>query len=74
MPKNYLQSFKDRFVRMVTDRLYEEDGPSQCVVMREGVPRLGVATETLRRLCMKAQVDAGIRPGVTTVEIQELPL
>lgn len=72
MPKNYPQSFKDRAVRMVTDRLEEEDAPSQYVVMREVAPRLGVATETLRRWCVKAQVDSGVRPGVTTQESVEL--
>lgn len=72
MPKSYPQSFKDRAVRMVTDRLEEENAPSQYVVIREVAPKLGVAAESLRRWCVKSEVDAGKRPGVTTSESLEL--
>lgn len=72
MSRNYPQSFRDRAVRMVTDRLEEEDAPSQSAAVKEIAPRLGVANETLRRWCVKAQVDAGKRPGVTTSESLEL--
>lgn len=72
MSKSYPQSFRDRAVRMVTDRLEEENAPSQYVVMNEVAPKLGVATETLRRWCVKGEVAAGKRAGVATGESQEL--
>jgi transposase len=33
---------------------------------------LGVSRETLRRWVVQAQVDGGIRPGVTTAEAEEI--
>ena len=49
MPKLYSQSFKDRAVRMVFDRLQDDDAPSRYVLIRETAPKLGVAVESLRR-------------------------
>jgi transposase-like protein len=34
--------------------------------------QLGVSRETLRRWVVQAQVDDGIRPGVTTAEAEEI--
>src|SRR5690625_1264796 len=72
MPKSYPKSFKDRAVRMVADRLEEEDAPSQYAVMGEIAPKLGIATETLRRWFTKAEVDAGKRPGISSDEHAEI--
>lgn len=35
--------------------------------------RLGISRETLRNWCRQAQVDAGLEPGVTTQEREEIP-
>src|SRR5690625_7196794 len=72
MPKSYPKSFKDRAVRMVADRLEDEDAPSQYSVFSEIAPKLGVATETLRRWFIRAEVDAGNRPGVSSDEHAEI--
>ena len=72
MGKRYPQSFKDRAVRMVTDRLEDEGAPSQSAAIREVAPRLGIANETLRRWANQEQVDTGQRPGVTTEESVEI--
>src|SRR5690625_7197317 len=75
MPKRYPKSFKDRAVRMVADRLEDEDAPSQYAVMSEIAPKLGIATETLRRWVIRAEEDAGNRPGVSRdghAEIRQL--
>ena len=67
MPRMYPQSFKDRAVRMVLDRLEDdEDGLSRFQVIKLMAPKLNVSAESLRRWVEQAQVDAGVRPGVTT--------
>jgi len=75
MPKLYSQSFKDRAVRMVFDRLQDDDAPSRYVVIRETAPKLGVAVESLRRWVEQADGDTGKKSGVTTdaqVQIRKL--
>src|SRR5699024_4162170 len=75
MPKLYSQSFKDRAVRMVFDRLQDDDAPSRYVVIRETAPKLGVAVESLRRWVEQADGDTGKKSGVTPdaqVQIRKL--
>lgn len=66
MPRKYPQSFKGRAVRMVVDRLEDDDAPSRYVVIREIAPKLGIAPETLRRWVNQTEADAGAKPGVPT--------
>jgi len=49
MPRQYPRAFRNRAVRMVFDRLKNEDAPSRYTVIRQTAPELGVAVETLRR-------------------------
>lgn len=49
MPRQYPESFKRRAVRMVLDRLEDEDAPSRYTVIRQTAPTIGIAVETLRR-------------------------
>lgn len=72
MPAKYDKSFRDRAVRMVLDRLENDQSVSQWAVIREVAPRLGISTETLRRWVNQEQVDAGARPGVSTEESVEI--
>lgn len=65
MPTKYPQSFKDRAVRMVFDRL-DDDAPSRYVMIRETAPKLSIATGTLRQWLEQAEVDTGWKPGVPT--------
>jgi transposase len=66
MPTKYPQSFKDRAVRMVFDRLEDEDAPSRYTVIRQTAPKLSIATETLRRWVAQVEVDTGQKLGVPT--------
>ena len=65
MPKKYPDSFRERAVRMVADRLDGDDRPSQYAVVSEIAPKLGISAETLRRWFPRSLVDSGKQPGVT---------
>ena len=72
MTVRYEQSFKDRAVRMVLDRLNDDDSGTQSAVIKEIAPRLGVSKETLRRWLTQTLVDEGKRPGLSTEESAEI--
>lgn len=72
MPQKYPQSFQDRAVRMVMERLEADDAPTPYVARKEIAPKLGVAPESLRRWCEKADVDDGRKPGLNTDAAQEI--
>lgn len=57
MAVRYEQSFKDRAVRMVLDRLNDDDSGTPSAVVKEIAPRLGVARETLRGWVNQTSVD-----------------
>ena len=70
MPKTYDPEFKARAVRLVRDHLADY-GSVTAASFAVGA-QLGVSRETLRRWVVQAQVDGGIRPGVTTTEAEEI--
>jgi transposase len=70
MPKTYDPEFKARAVRLVRDHL-SDYGSVTAASFAVGA-QLGVSRETLRRWVVQAQVDHGIRPGVTTAEAEEI--
>lgn len=72
MPRKYPQSFQDRAVRMVLERLEEDKSLAPFSVIKDVAPRLGISRETLRRWVNQAQVDSGTRPGVSTGEREEI--
>lgn len=72
MPQKYPESFRARAVRMVLDRLEQDDAPSRYMIIKEIAPRLSIAEETLRRWVEQAQVDGGQRPGVSTDAAAEI--
>lgn len=72
MPQKYPASFRDRAVRMVFDRLEDDDALSRYRVIKEIAPKLSIATETLRRWVEQAEVDAGDKPGVTSSAAEEI--
>lgn len=70
MAKRYDVEFKARAVRLVTEHVGEYDSQWACITAV--AKRLGVATETLRRWINQAQVDTGVRDGVSTDAAREL--
>jgi transposase len=69
-PKKYPDEVRERAVRMVFE-IREQSGQQQGAIARVA-DRLGVNRETLRNWIKQAEVDAGKRPGVSTVDAQRI--
>lgn len=68
---NYPQELRERAVRLVSESRPNYD--TEWAAMTAVASKLGIgSTETLRKWCRRAEVDAGQRPGVTSDESAEL--
>jgi transposase len=65
-PKKYPEEVRERAVRLVLD--VEGEAGSVTGACRRVGEQLGINADTLRGWVKQAQVDAGLRPGVTTSE------
>ena len=72
MSKRYSQDFKDRAVRLLSDRLAADSSCSQWRAVNEIAPKLGVANESLRRWYEQHLVNTGERQGMTREEHEEV--
>lgn len=72
MSKRYSPEFKDRAVRMVTDRLTDDPSCTQWRAINEIAPRLGISVESMRRWYEQSLIDTGQRPGLTREEHEEI--
>lgn len=70
MPKQYPKELKDRAVRLVLD--HRDDYESQTEAIRVISERLDISRESLRRWVIRADVDAGTKPGATTAEQERI--
>jgi transposase-like protein len=70
MPKKINPELKARAVRMVQD--HQEDYPSVTAASQAVAKQLGLGRETVRRWVVQADIDAGGRPGVSSVEHAEI--
>ncbi len=61
---------RERAVRMVQETI-KATGERHGVVTRVGL-ELGIGSETLRHWVKQAEVDQGLRPGVTTADQQRI--
>ena len=68
--RRYPAELKERGVRMVQE-LRREDPGDQSVIARVA-RQLGVGKESLRSWVKQADVDGGVRLGVTSAETEEL--
>ena len=65
-PRKYPDELRDRAVRLVMD-VKDEVGSVTAACTRVG-EQLGINRDTLRGWVKQAEVDAGVRPGVSTVD------
>ena len=69
--KRYPPELKERAIRMVLEIIKEQNGDRQGVVGRVAV-QLGMGVETLRGWVRQAEIDGGLRPGMTSPESEAL--
>ena len=65
-PRKYPEEVRERAVRLVLD--VEEEAGSVTGACRRVGEQLGINADTLRGWVKQAQIDAGVRPGVSTSE------
>ena len=70
MPKKFPAEVRDRAVRMTLDRL--SDYPTLFAACKTLAPKLDVGVETLRKWVVQAQIDAGVKVGPSSVELEEI--
>ena len=68
MPRKspYSPEVRERAVKMVLEHRHEY--PSEWAAMTSVATKLGMTAETLRSWVRRAQVDDGVRPGLTSDE------
>jgi transposase len=71
MPRQYSPEFRQRALRLL-DTAMEASEVSEFEAIRSVASKLGIAEESVRRWRRKAQIDAGERPGMTSVEHVEI--
>jgi transposase len=70
-PSSYSPEIRERAVRLVAES--KADYGSEFEAIKSVASKLGIGSaETLRKWVRRAEVDAGQRPGVTTLESEQL--
>jgi transposase len=70
MPRQYPKDFRDRAVRLVTES--KEDYETEWAAIQVVASRLNVGAETLRKWMRRSEIDAGVRPGVSSADQAEI--
>jgi transposase len=68
--KPYPREIRERAVRMVLE--HEQDYESQWEAICSVAEKLGPTAETVRKWVRRAEIDGGVRPGVTTAEAERI--
>jgi transposase len=72
MASKYDPETKERVVRMFEERCSEAPEESQLASYRRLRELTGIPVDTMRGWVMRAQVDAGERPSLSTAEREEI--
>ena len=65
-PSRYSPEVRERSVRLVLDQTEKHD--SQWAAIQSVASKIGCTAETLRRWVRQAEIDYGVRAGLTTEE------
>ena|SRR5579859_3898125 len=68
--KRYPAEVRERAVRLVLEHRGEYE--TEWAAIRSIAQKFGVGHETLRKWVRRAEIDGGLRPGVTSAEAQEI--
>lgn len=68
--RRYSEAEKDRAVRAVR-QLRKELGSDHGTIKRVA-DQLGIGTESLRGWVKQAEIDAGVKPGITTADVARI--
>lgn len=71
MPRQYSPEFRQRALRLL-DTMMEASEISEFEAIKSVASKLGISEESVRRWRRRAQVDAGERSGVTSLEHAEI--
>jgi transposase len=66
----YPQELRERAVRMVFE--HQDEHPSQWAAICSIAAKFGISHETLRNWVCRAEIDDGVRPGLTSEERERL--
>jgi transposase len=69
-PGRYSQELRQRAVRMVFE--HQDEHPSQWAAICSIAHKFGISHETLRHWVRRAEIDHGLRPGLTSEERERL--
>jgi transposase len=70
MPKKIDEQLKARAVRLVTE--HQQEYPTLTAACEAVARQVGVGKESVRRWVRQAEVDSGLRPGMSSAELEEI--
>jgi transposase len=68
--KPYPREIRERAVRMVLE--HQQDYDSQWEAICSVAEKLGPTAETVRKWVRRAEIDGGVRPGVSSAEAERI--
>jgi transposase len=68
--KRYPEEFKERAIRLVLE--HREEYTTEWAAITSIAEKCDVGRETLRKWVRRAEVDGGMRPGITSAEAQRI--